>query len=172
MKKLLLVAMLLLLGTPAFASVGIKVNGESAGQATNLNLITTDTAADLKDGNVWNITLPSSDLVAAGTAEGDATSMTTGDLAVPVAYAYVRKAISADSAFSAGTLANGIPGQILQIEITAVSGSGVFNLTPTTKTGFKYVRFNAAKDTATLLYVNDTIGWVIVAQNSLDVYPL
>ena len=110
-------------------------------------------------------------LQAAGTVFGDATSMTTSDTAVPVTYAVVYKAIAAAAATDAlaGTLANGTPGQLLKIFITETVDSGVFTLTPTTKRGFASLGFNAANDEATLLYVNDTTGWILISSTSVTV---
>lgn len=123
--------------------------------ATNyLNWGETDTIPLLKR------VLPT-DLLSAGVSHGGAVSMTTADLAVPTAYAYVRKAISSDSNFSQGTLADGDPGQILVLFITSVSGSGTYTVTPTTKTGFTSIKFTAAKQQATFLFV-DTLGWIIL----------
>lgn len=104
-------------------------------------------------------------LLHAGVSYGGATSMTSSDLAVPLAYSYVRKAISSDSAFSLGTLPNGSPGQLLTLFITSVAGSGTFKVTPVTKTGFVSVTFGTAKQQATFLYVDDTTGWIMIAHS-------
>lgn len=101
-----------------------------------------------------------SNLLVTGVANGGGTSMTTTDIAVPLTYAYVKKAISgaADGA-TTGTLANGYPGQVLTIFITAVYSGGTWTLTPTTAYNFTSLTFTAAKDTVTLVYLSDSQGW-------------
>lgn len=98
------------------------------------------------------------------------TSMTTAQTSVSTSYAYVRKAIasSANPGFDTGTLANGQPGQILTIQITEVGAGGDWTLTPTTKTGFVSLVFEAVGDLCTLLYVNDFIGWIVISNESVE----
>jgi hypothetical protein len=80
-------------------------------------------------------------------------------LAIPVTHRYVAKTTAGDA--EALTLANGVSGQVLTISLVT-DGGGDGTLTPTTKTGFSTIVFADAKDTATLLYVDDTIGWILV----------
>ncbi len=108
-------------------------------------------------------------LQSTGTAIAAATSLTTAQLAIPVSYCYVRKAVANDDAYLAGTLANGTKGQLLTIFITVNSGSKNFVITPTTKTGFTTLTFDAEKDQATLLYIDDTTGWVLLSSTSVTV---
>jgi len=108
-------------------------------------------------------------LQAAGTTFGGATSIATSVTTIPTSYSLVRKAITDASGFTTGTLANGTPGQILTIFITAVSGSGTFTLTPATKTGFTTLYFDAALDSATLLFVDTSVGWIVIGTNSVVV---
>lgn len=90
----------------------------------------------------------------------DKTTTVAADvLAIPVTHAYVAKTTGADA--EALTLANGEPGQILVVNLTT-DGGGAGTLTPTTKTGFSTIVFADALDQATLLYVDDTIGWILV----------
>lgn len=113
-----------------------------------------------KSGNIF--------LLRSGVANGGATSMTTSDTAVNPSFTFVRKAISSDPAFQTGTLANGEKGQILTILITEVDGNGTFTLTPTTTTGFTSMIFEGPKDLVTLLYVDDTVGWVPITYGSVQ----
>jgi hypothetical protein len=80
-------------------------------------------------------------------------------LAIPVTAAYVSKTTGADA--EALTLANGERGQLLVISLDT-DGGGDGTLTPTTKTGFATIVFADAKDSATLLYVDDTVGWIML----------
>jgi len=69
---------------------------------------------------------------------------------------------------SAVTLANGVAGQVKTLTL-AVDGGGDAVLTPATKTGFATITFNDAGDSATLRYVNDTVGWTIQSANGVTV---
>ena len=107
-------------------------------------------------------------IVMAGTANGGSTSMVTTVTAVPLTFALVKKAIAASAAgYQTGTLANGYPGQVLTIQISAVGSSGVWTLTPATSTGWTSVQFNtynvSAPQLMTLLYVNNTVGWIVLS---------
>ena len=114
-------------------------------------------------------------LQAAGTSFSGATSLTSNTTTIPTSYSLVRKVITDEVGYSgstpisyaSGTLANGTPGQILTIIITAVTGSGTYTLTPATMTGFTSLLFNAALDSATLLYVDSTVGWIVLSTNSV-----
>jgi hypothetical protein len=81
-------------------------------------------------------------------------------LAIPVTHPMVAKTTGADA--EALTLADGKPGQILVINLVT-DGGGTGTLTPTTKTNFVSIAFADAGDQAILMYVNDTIGWIIIS---------
>lgn len=78
-------------------------------------------------------------------------------LAVPITHRVVEMTTGGAEAL---TLADGAPGQVLTITLATDGGDGT--LTPTTKTGFATIVFADAKDTATLLYVDDTVGWILL----------
>lgn len=80
-------------------------------------------------------------------------------LAIPVTHGIVQKTTGADA--EALTLANGDPGQVLVINLVT-DGGGAGTLTPSTATGWATIVFADAGDQAVLLYVDDTIGWVIL----------
>lgn len=101
----------------------------------------------------------------AGLASGGATSMTTAETTVSTSYSQVDKKISNDPAYASGTLADSIPGSVLTIRITEVNGSGVFALSPDTATGFTSIVFAAVDDIVSLLYVDDTVGWIILSDD-------
>lgn len=48
------------------------------------------------------------------------------------------------------------------------AGSGTLTVTPTVA-AFSNIAFTAQGDTATLMYVNDSIGWVVIAVNGANV---
>ena len=86
-------------------------------------------------------------------------NVAAGVLAIPVTHAIVNKTTGGDNEDL--TLANGKPGQVLQVIIT-VAGGGIGTLTPATKTGFSAIALTDLSDKATLYYVNDTVGWIIL----------
>lgn len=90
-------------------------------------------------------------------------------LAIPITHRYVAKTTGGDA--EALTLANGVPGQMLTISLTT-DGGGDGTLTPTTCTGFATIVFADAKDTATLLYVDDTIGWTLLGYYGTSAPPV
>lgn len=100
-----------------------------------------------------------------GIPVGNATSLTTSQTSISLSYSYVRKAIASDPAFNSTILADGTAGQTLTIFITEAEEGGTFTVTPTTKTGFDSVTFYGPDDQATFLYVDDTVGWIIMAES-------
>lgn len=166
-KKINIFALSLILAmvfaSPSMSAVGIKVDGTLQGTATDIGFKSEGTKLS-NDGSTWTF-----NLLLAGVGSSGATSMATNEVAVPVSYSFVRKAISTnDPAYLAGTMADGYPGQLLTLFITTTYG-GTYVLTPTTKTGYTSISFNAGGDFATFLYVDDTYGWVIIATNSVTV---
>ena len=93
-------------------------------------------------------------------ATDDLTTAVDDDvLVIPVTHAYVIKETGGDA--EALTLADGKPSQILVINLTT-DGGGAGTLTPATSTGWATIVFDDAGDQAVLLYVDDTIGWIIL----------
>ena len=82
-------------------------------------------------------------------------------LVIPVTHGIVIKTTDVDA--EALTLADGEDGQLLLIYLTAIGhGDGKGTLTPATCTGFATVKLDEAGDAVLLLFVNSTIGWIIV----------
>jgi len=88
---------------------------------------------------------------------GGATAGGAGKLVMTLTNRFISKATDGVEAL---TLANGTAGQLLTIYLATDGGTGT--LTPTICTGFSTIAFADAGDTATLQYVDDTTGWVIV----------
>lgn len=151
---------LLLITSNSFASVGIRVNNVMVGTATDLNIGcgSGTNSVVTNDGSIYNIEC-SPNLVASGLANGGATSLATVDSGIPLTFAYVRKAIS-NVGTTTDPLGNAIPGQMMVISITSVVGSGTWTVSPTTSTGWKSIQFNSAGQSATFIYLNDTVGWI------------
>jgi hypothetical protein len=102
--------------------------------------------------------------------ESDLTSSVAADvLVIPTSQPYVAKTSGGDA--EALTLANGEPGQILVINLVT-AGGGACTLTPATATGWATVIFLGAKDQVVLLYVNNTMGWIIIGASGTDAPPV
>jgi len=84
-------------------------------------------------------------------------SVSVGSTSLP--YALIRKFLGAGA--EATTLPNGIPGQIANI-VVVVSAGGVWTITPTTAQSLTSWTMTAADDSISLLYLNDTIGWMVL----------
>ena len=91
--------------------------------------------------------------------EANTVAVAADALVIPVTHPYVVKTTGADA--EALTLADGEAGQVLIVNL-AVDGGGDGTLTPATATGWATIVFADAGDQATLLYVDDTVGWVMI----------
>lgn len=103
------------------------------------------------------------DAIYAGAQRSGVSTMVSGSLAIPTSYALVIKAITQTA--TPLTLANGVPGQILTFQVSTMASGGAI-LTPTTCTGFTTITFDAAKEYVTLLYIDDTYGWILIGTNA------
>lgn len=90
-------------------------------------------------------------------------------LAMPITHVHVSKTTGNDA--EALTLANGKQMQILQIDLV-VDGGGTGTLTPVTATGWATIVFADAGDRAVLLYVDDTVGWIILGLSGVAAPPV
>jgi hypothetical protein len=106
---------------------------------------------------------------AAAIVQAGGTTCAADVLAIPVTHRYVAKTTGADA--EALTLANGIPGQRLNIALV-VDGGGTGTLTPATCSGFATIVFADAGDIADLEYVDDTTGWVLVGTAGVAAPPV
>lgn len=108
-----------------------------------------------------------------GNAASSLASSATNLDAWSVPYVFVRKSIGGDSGLDetdGGTrLPNGYDGQVIVFYIGSCMTDGSWIITPVTRTGFNYITFDAVGETVTLLYVNDTIGWIIIANEGATV---
>jgi len=90
-------------------------------------------------------------------------------LAIPVTHPYVQKTTGADA--EALTLADGLSGQVLVINLST-DGGGTGTLTPATATDWATIVFADAGDQAVLLYVDDTVGWIIIGLSGVAAPPV
>lgn len=88
---------------------------------------------------------------------GGSVAVAGGTLAIPITHSLVLKTTGGVEAL---TLADGKRGQLLTIVLAVDGGNGT--LTPTTCSGFSTIVFGDALDSATLLYVDDATGWILV----------
>lgn len=169
MKKIfaLILAGIFALAVPAHATVKVNVDGVNKGHVNTVNY-TGGTVT--KVGDKITVPIVDSTMIAAGATNGGATSMASTTTAVPVGYAYVNMAITtADPLYSAKTLANGKKGQIQTIH--AYTGSSTTTITPATSYGWSVATFNAVDDQLTLMYLNDTDGWIVLEATSVSLTP-
>lgn len=97
------------------------------------------------------------------------TTIAADVLVIPVSNSYVQKTTGGDA--EALTLANGLPGQLLVIEL-ATDGGGDGTLTPAKATGWATIVFADAGDRAVLMYVDDTVGWIIIGLSGVAAPPV
>lgn len=97
------------------------------------------------------------------------TTSAADSLAIPVTAQVVSKTTGADA--EALTLADGTPGQILVIVLTT-DGGGDGTLTPTSSTGWATCVFADAGDTLALLFVDATVGWIILGTAGVTAPPV
>lgn len=162
MRKLfLLLIMCLALAGPSFAAVGVQQDG---------TLITTATDLDFsQNGYVASRTssvlgLPST---VVGVDDAGYTSITQStDNISSVAFSFIYKDIPTTN--RTGSLPDGNPGMILTV-MAATDYGGSWMLMGSTKTGWAGLLFDDIYDSATLLYVDDSIGWVVIASNGLTI---
>lgn len=67
------------------------------------------------------------------------------------------------------TIANGKVGQIITLFAKPLTDTGSLTVTATTKYGWSTITMDAVLDFVTLLYLDDTYGWVIIGYNSVTV---
>jgi hypothetical protein len=176
MKKFLnalLIVGLLFLSHSAFAEVGCKVNGSQANcksdVITNLDFKAQVGSTVLtQTGLTMPVPTLSSNMFATGVANGGATSMVSTTNAVPVGYDFIKVACpsNSDPLYTAKTLANGTPGQILTLEVVQLTPSngatgGNCTITPTLSYGWSTLKLSAVGDIVQLHFVDTNTGWVV-----------
>ena len=93
--------------------------------------------------------------------------MCSTSTAIPADVRMVQKYIGATG--QVGTIDDGVDGQILFFRIDTCDTGATFVLTPDNCWGFTTLTFDAVNDSAVLLYLNDTYGWVLIGSNSVTV---
>jgi hypothetical protein len=106
----------------------------------------------------------------ASTAPSSTCDLGTGSLAYTILYKCVGGITGVD-ATPAVQLKNGKPGQILTLYVYSVVTNGLWNVGVVTSLSWSNLQFNAVGDQATLLYLDDTTGWIILSTTSVTVTP-
>lgn len=100
-------------------------------------------------------------LLHSGVNFGGLASIASSVTTIPTAYSIVRYADSA-AVSQVCTLAAGSKGQMLTIILDARTGSNTIVITPAACTGFTTVTLDAAKEYITVLYIDSTVGWIVI----------
>lgn len=153
---------LVLTASSVFAAVHIEKDGSSEGVATTLNF--TPDASYSTNGSTFNLPM-NLDLISAGVDDGGVTTVATGPDALPSSYSMAYVTLASHTL----TLANGVPGQIFTVIGAYQTDTGTVTLTASTKTGWQTAAIADVGDSITLLYLNDTSGWIVVGTNSVTV---
>lgn len=148
----------------ADASVGVKEDGEYSGEATYI---------DVKSG----LSSFSSDTISIytnGYMGGVTTNVSTESTLTSAALAYGIIDVRAGKDKTVG-LNDGTAGQMITVVLTTrptgltyVISRTAFPAT-TRATGWATITFDTAGDSITLLYVDDTTGWIIVGNNGCTI---
>ncbi len=176
-KILLLVAICVLLAAPqtAFSSVGVSDDGERIGIFTDINFTGDSTVT--ADGSVVNVDTDQSttitlsgdltfqtNLLALGIANGGVSEMVSGSTAIPVTYAHVNIVITARTI----TMVDGKVGQVIVLKGFARIG-GTLSIDPATSFGFRTITMDTNGETTTLLWIDDSKGWVVIGATGATV---
>jgi hypothetical protein len=176
MKRLIAVVVLamLLAAAPCFGAVGISKDGVHEGTAMDIDISRGNSSFD---GST--VTIYGSGMSGGVTAPVSAkvTNLTGTDF---LSFGVINLGDIGALNETGGTvrsiaLADGTPGQMITVTLAAATG-GTLYITDdqvasgyTTKTGWDDAAMNAALDSVTFLYVDDTTGWVIIGTNSVTV---
>jgi hypothetical protein len=132
---------------------------------TNQNSIGDSSHAITSLTATGNLTFKSS-LQTTGIGTSGATVCTTVSTALsPKTYSIVYATISTRTL----TIADGYAGQILTIVAQNWSDTGTLTVTATTKTSWTTAAMDTHGDTLTLLYVDDTYGWIVLGASSVTI---
>ena len=118
------------------------------------------------------------DLLANGRKGGASTVSSSSTALAPASlpYTVVRKCIGGagglDETDGGTRLQNGTAGQVLVLVAITVEGSGTWIVTPDLSLTFNTLTFDAVGETTTLLYINDVVGWIVMASEGTTVDPI
>lgn len=146
------IAVMAIIALAAFSSIGFAADYNNWGNTDTYQLLGRELTYDQ---------------VYVGQARNGVSIVATGTTAITPTYA-VYDIMSTSRTI---TVANGVPGQIVTLvcRTNLDYTLGTATITATTKTGWTSGAMDARKDSITLLYVDDTYGWVIVGTNSITI---
>jgi hypothetical protein len=102
------------------------------------------------------------------TIASSSTPILPSSLPYSVILKYVGAAASLDNT-PGSTLPNGTPGKVLVLKVVALLSGGTWVVTPTTSLSVSTITFDTIGDFVTLLYVDDTMGWIILSNNGCTI---
>ena len=172
MKKLIglaVVVALLSFVACAEASVGYRKDGAYQGAVADLNI---DGFAE-QDGRVLTVFANGHRSGVTPVVTGKVTDIDSGMLA----FGLIQFADHGTGVISRQiSIADGEPGQMVTVTMTADTGTFTLYITDdgvgsgvVTKTAWDDIAFDTALDGITLLYVDDTVGWIIVGNNGCTI---
>lgn len=106
---------------------------------------------------------------AASTVASSSTNLAPSSLPYVILLKSVGGNNSLDETAGGTRLPDGIPGQVLVLMIKALMTDGSWIVTPLTCTGFTAVTLDTKGDVVSLLYVDDTIGWIITSNSGASI---
>jgi hypothetical protein len=106
---------------------------------------------------------------AASSAASSSTDLAPSSLPYVVLRKYIGGASGLDETDGGTRLQNGTNGQILVLQAMDVDAGGSWIVTPRTSVQLTTLTFDAAGETATLMFVDSTIGWLLIANEGATV---
>jgi hypothetical protein len=97
----------------------------------------------------------------ASSMASSSTYIGTGGLAYSVITKFIGGGGGLDSTGIGTVLPDGSPGQVISFIISGVQSGGSWKITPSRATGFISITLDTKGDVATLVYINDTVGWIV-----------
>jgi len=104
-------------------------------------------------------------LLVTGVSNGGATDVETGTTILPASYILARVFVTTRNL----TVSDGKAGQLITLVGATDSDTGTLTILADTKTGWSSIAVDAVNDLVTLLYIDDTYGWVVAGTNSVTV---
>jgi len=105
----------------------------------------------------------------ASTVASSSTNLAPSSLPFSVIYKHVGGPGSVDGVGVGTVLPDGKAGQVITFIITGLQSTGTWVLTPSRKTGFDDIVFDTVNDSASLMYYDDTTGWIVVGASGVSV---
>ncbi len=164
-----LVAVACLLQAPAFAAVGAYEDDVRIGNAADIN-VGNGLEAEMESGKKrLKISAFAGDLIANGRGTSGSTEMQSSSTRIwpnNLAGAVINKRVGGaggvDESNGGTILQDGLVGQTITLRVIQLQTNGSWVITPVTKTNYSTITLNALYESVTLLFVDTTVGWVVV----------